>query len=70
MGLLTSVKNKFWRLDKQHKKVWHLALLCLFWCIKREYNDHVFNEEEHQDQNLKEIFIKSLRQWSSVLLDL
>ena len=70
---LVSVKNlflewKFKELDKKRRIVWHVAPICLFWCIWKEHNQRIFNNEELLDQRLKKFFIKSLLEWSHASL--
>lgn len=50
---------KFQRLDKQCKKVWCSAPLCLFWCIWKEHNNHAFNGKEQSDKKLKRFLLSS-----------
>ena len=44
---------KFKGLDKKKRIVWHLALICLFWCILKEHNGKTFEDDELLDQILK-----------------
>lgn len=64
--LLLSRKVK--GMDKRWRRVWSMLPLSLFWCIWRESNKKIFNEEELNNHMLKEIFIRSLIEWSRALL--
>ena len=32
--------------DKRGRNAWRLAVICLFWCLWKEWNDNDFIEEE------------------------
>ena len=68
MGILVSVRNlllewKFKGLDKKRSIVLRMALICLFWWIWKEHDRRTLDD---LDQRLKELFIKSLLEWSHV----
>ncbi|RVW20513.1 putative protein phosphatase 2C 38 [Vitis vinifera] len=56
--LLLSRKVK--GMDKRWRRVWSMLPLSLFWCMWRESNRNIFNEEELNNHMLKEIFIRSI----------
>lgn len=64
------LKWKFKGLDRKNRIVWSMASLCLFWCMWKEHNERIFNEEEPPYQKLKEYFIKSLLERSHTWLEL
>ena len=62
-----------WKVEgfqKKKKIVWHLAPICLFWCIWKECNQRTFKNEELSNQRLKNLFIRTLFEWSRDSLEL
>ncbi|RVX14364.1 hypothetical protein CK203_017180 [Vitis vinifera] len=57
-------------LGKKRRAVWRLAPICLFWCIWGERNQRMFHEEETSDTCLRNLFFRSLLEWSQQFLDL
>lgn len=55
--------------DKKKRTVWHLAPICLFWCIRKKCHLRTF-DEELSDQRLKDLFIWPLLEWSQDSLEL
>lgn len=53
---------------KQYRQILRFAPLLLVWCIWREYNDRIFNKEEHSDQWLKKALPKILYVWPLISL--
>ena len=51
--------------DKNHRKVWRAAPLCLFWTIWKERNRIVFDNEALSTQRLKNSFVCNLLSWAS-----
>lgn len=47
-------------LEKRRRKVWRLALICLFWCLWKEREGKVFKDKCVSDQTLKDFFVKLL----------
>ena len=69
-----SVKNLLleWKikgLEKKRSVVWKMAPIYLFWCIWGERNRRVFQEEEKLDTSLKNLFLRSLLEWSQQFMD-
>ena len=56
-------------LEKKRSVVWKMAPICLFWCIWGERNRRVFQEEEKSDTSLKNLFLRSLLEWSQQIMD-
>ena len=56
-------------LEKKRSVVWKMASICLFWCIWGERNRRVFQEEEKLDTSLKNLFLRSLLEWSQQFMD-
>ena len=50
--------------SKKRKKVWQVALLCLFWTTWKERNDRAFDNNEHSIQRLRQSFICNLWAWT------
>ena len=72
---LDSMRNLLlqWKVEGFQKKeriVWHLAPICLFWCIWKEHNQRTFKNEELSNQRLKNLFIRTLFEWSRDSLEL
>ena len=72
---LTLVRNLLleWKikgLGKKRRAVWRLAPICLLWCIWGERNQITFQEEEMSDTCLRNLFFRSLLEWSQQFLDL
>ena len=57
-------------LGKKKRLVWRLVPICLSWCICREHNQRTFQKEELSDQCLRNLFFRSLLEWSQQFLDL
>ena len=51
-------------LGKKRSVVWKMAPICLFWCIWGERNRRMFQEEEKSNTSLKNLFLRSLLEWS------
>ena len=49
---------------QKRRKIWHMAPLCLYWCMRIKCNQRIFCEEKLLDQRLNETFLKSLLGWS------
>ena len=68
-----SVRNLLfeWKIKGLDKKsvVWKMTSLCLFWCIWGEQNRRVFQEAEKLDTSLKNLFLRSLLEWSQQFMD-
>ncbi|KAJ9677624.1 hypothetical protein PVL29_022550 [Vitis rotundifolia] len=69
-----SVRNMLleWKikgLGKKRSVVWIMAPICLFWCIWGERNRRTFQEEELPATSLRNIFFRSLLEWSQQFLD-
>ena len=47
-----------------------MASICLFWCIWEEHNRRMFQEEEMSDTSLRNLFLRSLLEWSQQIMDL
>ena len=56
-------------LEKKRSVVWKMAPICLFWSIWGERNRRVFQEEEKSDTSLKNLFLRSLLEWSQQFMD-
>ncbi|KAJ9679351.1 hypothetical protein PVL29_021319 [Vitis rotundifolia] len=56
-------------LGKKRRVVWRMAPICLFWCIWGERNRRIFQEEERSDTSLRNLFLRSLLEWSQQFLD-
>ena len=57
-------------LGKKRSVVWRMASICLFWCIWGEHNRRMFQEEEMSDTSLRNLFLRSLLEWSQQIMDL
>ena len=51
-------------LGKKRRTVWRLTPICLFWCIWGERNRRTFQEEEMSNTCLRNLFFRSLLEWS------
>ena len=72
---LDSVRNlllewKIKALGKKRSVVWRTMPICLFWCIWGERNRRMFKEEEMLDTSLRNLFLRSLLEWSQQFMDL
>ena len=70
-----SVRNlllewKIKALGKKRSVVWRTMPICLFWCIWGERNRRMFKEEEMLDTSLRNLFLRSLLEWSQQFMDL
>ncbi|KAJ9701144.1 hypothetical protein PVL29_006475 [Vitis rotundifolia] len=68
-----SVRNLLleWKIKGLGKKrcaVWRMVPICLFWCIWGERNRRTFQEEEMSDTSLRNLFSRSLFEWSQQIL--
>ena len=50
-------------LGKFHSKIWNMVPLCLLWTLWREQNSHIFENSEHTDSQLQELFSNTLYEW-------
>ena len=57
-------------LGKKRSVVWRMTPICLFWCIWGERNQRLFKGEEMLDMSLRNLFLRSLLEWSQQLMDL
>ena len=72
---LDSVRNLLleWKikgLGKKRSVVWRMTPISLFWCILGERNRRMFHEEEMSDMSLRNLFLRSLLEWSQQIMDL
>jgi hypothetical protein len=51
---------------KQNSLVWNLVPLCLLWIVWRERNSHIFEDKEHSNTKLTELFFGTLFYWARV----
>ena len=51
-------------LPKKIRAVWRLAPICLFWCVWKERNRRTFKDEDLSDQGLKDLFLRTLFEWT------
>ena len=55
-------------MDKWQRRVLSMAPCCLFWCVWQQRNRKTFDGVEPNDLRLKESLIRSLVNWSGILL--
>ena len=63
VDLLLSWRNWF---GKHHSSIWNLVPSCLMWSVWRERNARTFENTCHFADQLKEIFVNSLYDWSRI----
>ena len=51
---------------KHNSSVWNLVSLCLMWIIWRERNSRVFEDKDHSQSKLIELFFGTLFDWARV----
>ncbi len=51
---------------KHNSEVWNLVPLCLMWTVWRERNRRTFEDEEHSNTKLTELFFGLLFDWVQV----
>ena len=49
--------------EKERKKVWFSAPLCLFWIVWKEKNNRAFENEEHTIHGCKSFFLCNMWAW-------
>ena len=57
-------------LPKKIRAVWRLAPICLFWCVWKERNRRTFKDEDLSEQGLKDLFFRTLFEWTKDSLEL
>ena len=63
INLLYGWYNRF---GKHDSSVWNLVPLCLMWIIWRERNSRVFEDKDHSQSKLTELFFGTLFDWARV----